>query len=602
MLFVDFMLDYPHEQKALQHRMNHLLKNLGYAEEGGRRAALNCLYLVVLHFPEAQLSSWSSLIFAAAAARLSAETDATAHQMLHVLILSLLRKINASSRERLLDLVLKWRLSAPTVLAECLGLFVEAVPRETSESLVSSVLQALAQLCKGSESTAPPPWQVSYAIFKSFERILSSVSPMLLTSMMDASDSDPGASLKYLWCQLLGADAFSDSRHAWQISVALRCLELQSAKWRGNSAQGWLQCEVTSYGLLGALQQLVTSKRIEVDTSLAPLAVKALRNLLVLVLHHPELVASPADEQEEDVKEELEEDVENPDVEDRVEPSAESAPDPEPKVEEQNQEQKPSVVQTEEKEKEEKPDEPTKGKLEEDELEKDVTATALEEPEGGRQGSVYDALATRTEELSATALEVPLAEVEERLRRSRVRWFLVRWSHQSQGFQANPTEHYVRLISWFRLCSSLVDHFPVEVLSQLLSPLLSPAYRCTSAFRGVSLPDVVSLEQALALGPAQRRGFLANLAQSFIDATSEKMTAAGRAATFAQALNRIRKAVEHRRQERVQKRRLQPVTNPEAAAATRRAKNRKKRKMEELIHNTKGGRGKQKVKQSKSLI
>lgn len=46
--------------------------------------------------------------------------------------------------------------------------------------------------------------------------------------------------------------------------------------------------------------------------------------------------------------------------------------------------------------------------------------------------------------------------------------------------------------------------------------------------------------------------------------------------SLAQALNRIRKAVEHRRQERVQKRRLQPVTNPEAAAATRRAKNRRR--------------------------
>ena len=45
--------------------------------------------------------------------------------------------------------------------AECLGLFVEAVPRETSETLVSSVLQALAQLCKGSEgSESTPPWQV----------------------------------------------------------------------------------------------------------------------------------------------------------------------------------------------------------------------------------------------------------------------------------------------------------------------------------------------------------------------------------------------------------------------------------------------------------
>ena len=39
-------------------------------------------------------------------------------------------------------------------------------------------------------------------------------------------------------------------------------------------------------------------------------------------------------------------------------------------------------------------------------------------------------------------------ELQLHQRRSRVRWLLVRWSHQSQGFQANPTEHYVRLISW----------------------------------------------------------------------------------------------------------------------------------------------------------
>lgn len=136
---------------------------------------------VVLHFPENQLSTtWGSLIFAAAAARLSSETDATCHQsleikkkyldsglgavfvafsdgmphnprhpsciwiflwrpygffwcreffltvgssaqirMLHVLILSLLRKINTSSRQKLLDLVLKWS-TTPTVLASWL--------------------------------------------------------------------------------------------------------------------------------------------------------------------------------------------------------------------------------------------------------------------------------------------------------------------------------------------------------------------------------------------------------------------------------------------------------------------------------------------------
>ena len=79
-----------------------------------------------------------------------------------------------------------------------------------------------------------------------------------------------------------------------------------------------------------------------------------------------------------------------------------------------------------------------------------------------------------------------------------------------------------------------MDHFPVEVLCHLLRPLLSPAYRCTTAFGGApSPPDVVSLEHALALAPAPRRGFLATLAQGFIDKLSEKMTAAGKAADFA---------------------------------------------------------------------
>ena len=215
-IYVDFMLDYPHEQKALQQRMNHLLKNLGYKEEGGRRAALNCLYLVVLHFPESQLSTtWGSLIFTAVAARLSSEADATSHQMLHapwkvckeylvffslflssvgsskkdiclmsseVLILTLLRKINASSRQRLLDLVLKWT-TAPTVLAECLGLFVEA--SEASESVLRLALPALGTILKGTSADAP--WQIPYATCKSFERILHSVANSVLNPMLEGA-------------------------------------------------------------------------------------------------------------------------------------------------------------------------------------------------------------------------------------------------------------------------------------------------------------------------------------------------------------------------------------------------------------------------------
>ena len=41
-------------------------------------------------------------------------------------------------------------------------------------------------------------------------------------------------------------------------------------------------------------------------------------------------------------------------------------------------------------------------------------------------------------------------------------------------------------VSWFRLCEFLAEQFPVEVLAHLLRPLLSPAYRCTTAFRLVA--------------------------------------------------------------------------------------------------------------------
>jgi hypothetical protein len=79
-IYVDFMLDYPHEERGIQQRLGTLARNLGYAEDGGRRAVLNCLYLVVVHFPATELEGkWSPMLFAAAAARLPQETDPTAH-------------------------------------------------------------------------------------------------------------------------------------------------------------------------------------------------------------------------------------------------------------------------------------------------------------------------------------------------------------------------------------------------------------------------------------------------------------------------------------------------------------------------------------------
>jgi len=209
------------------------------------------------------------------------------------------------------------------------------------------------------------------------------------------------------------------------------------------------------------------------------------------------------------------------------------------------------------------------------------------------------------EEVAATAPDGDAA------RRSRVLWLAVRLSHHARSFLAKPSHHFVRLMSIFRFFTALADSLPAGVLEPLLVPMLSPAYRCTSGFTAgydSQLPDVQTLEQAINLSTSQRVEFLAQLAQMCMDTLSRQMQSAGRGARFAKALGHVRKAVEQKRADRAQKRKLQPIADPQAAAQAKRTKNRlkqasKKRKMEELIIKKHGGASKTRVKlDARSLV
>merc|ERR1711920_456986 len=173
-----------------------------------------------------------------------------------------------------------------------------------------------------------------------------------------------------------------------------------------------------------------------------------------------------------------------------------------------------------------------------------------------------------------------------------------------------PPQYFVRLVSVLRLFNSMILWLPENLLLVLLEPLLIPAYRCSSAFAAgevSALPDVQTLEQALSLSTEQRMEFLAQLAQGCVDSLGKKMQDAQYGAEYSQALLKVRKAVQQKRSDRLQKRRLLPVTDPEAAAKTKKAKLRrkqatKKRKLEETIISKRGGLGKTRVKQSRSLV
>jgi len=198
----------------------------------------------------------------------------------------------------------------------------------------------------------------------------------------------------------------------------------------------------------------------------------------------------------------------------------------------------------------------------------------------------------------------PLTGSADTLRQSRVRWLVVRMSHRARGFLAQPSQHFMRLVSILRYFTALAETLPPDLLLLILEPLLTPIYRCMSAFSAgyyATLGDVQTLEQMLELTPAQRLEFLAQLAQTCMDGLNNKMKDAGKSAELAQALNKVRKAVERKRSDRVQQKRIQKITDPEAAAKRQRTKNKlkrasKKRKIDELITTTKGGRGSKKAR------
>lgn len=202
---------------------------------------------------------------------------------------------------------------------------------------------------------------------------------------------------------------------------------------------------------------------------------------------------------------------------------------------------------------------------------------------------------------SANTGAVPSLDV---LRRSRVRWVVIRLSHRARSFLAQPPQNFMRLVSILRYFTALIESLPPALLLHLLEPLLSPVYRTISAFAPgatSSLPDVQTLEQVIQLNSTQQLEFLAQLAQSCMDSLTNKMQEAGKASELMQALAKVRKAVQRQRSDRLQKKRIQSIVDPEAAAQRKRSKNRRKvatrkRKIEEVIIAKKGGRGDKKAR------
>merc|ERR1712216_34144 len=186
--------------------------------------------------------------------------------------------------------------------------------------------------------------------------------------------------------------------------------------------------------------------------------------------------------------------------------------------------------------------------------------------------------------------------IEEVLKRTYLKWTVVRISYQVRHFLAAAPQHFVRLATIFRFLNALIMTLPSAALAELLNPLLSSLLRCSTALAncGEPPPHVKSMADAMELGTRQRLAFLAQLAQHTQDALETNMRESGHQAEFAKVLGLIRGAVSKQRMERHQKKKLLPVTDPQAAAKRKLSKNlrraeSKKKKVKEMQLKRKGG-------------
>jgi hypothetical protein len=118
---LQFLLDWPLEERRLSQHLSFVVGNLAFAAETGRLQALEFLHAIVTKFPPALLSAKASFLLMPVAARLSAESNAKCRRRLGDIARALTSRVDALRREEIGGWCAKW-LQAPDVRLRCVAL------------------------------------------------------------------------------------------------------------------------------------------------------------------------------------------------------------------------------------------------------------------------------------------------------------------------------------------------------------------------------------------------------------------------------------------------------------------------------------------------
>jgi len=109
-IYIDFTLNFPMTDKVQSYRIAHIVKNLGYKTDSGRKALLNCLHHFVKKCDSRLFeSSYSAMLMLPLVTRLTDESESMCLKMVHVVLNKVFFVVNEKVKMKLIGLILKWK-------------------------------------------------------------------------------------------------------------------------------------------------------------------------------------------------------------------------------------------------------------------------------------------------------------------------------------------------------------------------------------------------------------------------------------------------------------------------------------------------------------
>jgi hypothetical protein len=155
-LYAQFLVDYPHTEKALSTKLLGLIKQSNSASSAvSRCTALNTIYSFVRALPSKTLQDvFGEIIFVTLAVNVAMEEDATARDMTHKVLVSIVERfVDKTKRDRLIKVVTGWPVTMTkhqfvlgSVEVSSILAGSQLVDSETALEVVTSVIRQLPYL------------------------------------------------------------------------------------------------------------------------------------------------------------------------------------------------------------------------------------------------------------------------------------------------------------------------------------------------------------------------------------------------------------------------------------------------------------------------